>query len=59
MTSQPTNFSHNLFFVFSQRVLIAETRLHALLGDTNKALSIKTILQQLMLICLCYEQFFI
>ena len=41
---------HNLFFVFSQKVLIAQTRLNVLLEDFDKMLSIKTILQQLLLI---------
>ena len=41
---------HNLFFVFSQKVLFAETRLNALSGDIDNVLSIKTILQQLLLI---------
>ena len=40
---------NNLFFVFSQKVLIAETRLNLLSGDINKVLLIKTTLQQLML----------
>ena len=38
---------HNLVFVFSQKVLIAQTRLNVLLEDINKVLSIKTTLQQL------------
>ena len=40
----------NLFFVLSQKVLIAETRLNVFLGDINKLLLIKTTLQQLMFI---------
>ena len=39
---------HCLFFVISQKVLIAETRLNILSEDINKVLSIKTILQQLI-----------
>ena len=34
---------HNLFFVLSQKVLIAETRINAISGDTNKVLSIKKL----------------
>ena len=41
---------NNLFFVFSQKELIAQARLNALLGDINKLLLIKTTLQQLMFI---------
>ena len=41
---------HNLFFVFSQKVVIAETRLNAVSEDINKVLLIKPILQQLKLI---------
>ena len=41
---------NNLFVVFSQKVLIAETRLNVFSGDVNKLLLIKTTLQQLMLI---------
>ena len=41
---------NNLFFVFSQKVVIAETRFSVLLGDINKLLLIETTLQQLMLI---------
>ena len=37
---------YNLFFVLSQKVLIAERRLNALSGDINKVLLIKTTLQQ-------------
>ena len=51
MTSQSTVLLHNLFkFVFSQKELIAETQINALLGDINKVLSIKTTLKQLMLV---------
>ena len=41
---------HNLFFVFSQKVLIAETRLKVLSEDIKKVLSIKTTVQHLKLI---------
>ena len=41
---------YDLFFVPSQKVLIAQTRLNAVSGDINKMLSIKTTLQQLKLI---------
>ena len=41
---------NNLIFVFSQKVLIAETRLNVLLGDIDRLLLIKTTLQQLMFI---------
>ena len=41
---------HDLFFVLSQKVLIAETRLNALSGDINEMLPTKTTLQQLKLI---------
>ena len=51
--------SNNLFFVFSQKVLIAETGLNVLLGAINKLLLIKTTLQHLMFIWLCYKQFII
>ena len=34
---------HNLFFVLSQKVLIAETRLNALSGDINEVLLIKEL----------------
>ena len=53
------NSLHNLLFVLSQKVLIAETKLNVLSGDINKVLSIKTTLQPLKLILLCYEQFFV
>ena len=49
MTSQLTIYCIICFFVFSQKVLIAETRLNAVLGDINKALSIKATLQKLKL----------
>ena len=41
---------NNLFVVFSQKVLIAETRLNVFSVDINKLLLMKTTLQQLMLI---------
>ena len=41
---------HNLFFVLSQKVLIAETRSNALSEDINRLLAIKTTLQQSKLI---------
>ena len=41
---------NNLFFVVSQKLLIAETRLNVLLGNTIKLLLIKTSSQQLMFI---------
>ena len=41
---------NNLFFVLSQKVIIAQTRINVLLGDINKLLLIKTTLQQLMFI---------
>ena len=41
---------HNLFFVLSQKVLIAQMRLNVLLEDIDKVLSIKATLQQLKLI---------
>ena len=50
---------HNLFFVLSQKILIVQTRLNVLLGDINKLILIKTTLQQLKLVWLCYQHFFI
>ena len=41
---------NNLFFVLSQKVLVAQTRLNVLLENINKLLLIKTTLQQLMFI---------
>ena len=47
MTSQSTIYCTILFFVLSQKVLIAQMRLNVLLGDINKVFLIKTILIQL------------
>ena len=41
---------NNLFFVLSQKVLIAETQLNVLLGDINKLLLLKAALYQLIFI---------
>ena len=49
MTLQST-LHCTIFFVLSQEVQIAETRLKAVLEDINKMFFIKTILEQLMLI---------
>ena len=43
-------FIAQFVFVLPQKVLLAQTRLNVLLRDINKALSIKTILQQLIFI---------
>ena len=40
----------NLFFVLSPKLLIAQARLNAILGDINGVLSMKTALQQFKLI---------
>ena len=45
--------------VFSQKLLIVETRLNAFSGNIDNVLSIKAILKQFMLIGKCNEQFFI
>ena len=50
MTSQSNDSLNNLFFVLSQKILIAETRLNVFLEDISKLLWTKTILQQLLLI---------
>ena len=50
MTSRSTIHSTICVFVLSLKVLIAQTRLKAILRDINKVLSIETTLQKLKLI---------